>query len=351
MVLGYEHLWKAIIRPPRANYELKDMGPQKFITNGIEGGSFKVQRTDFTLVNGRGHDIICSHFEPYEEDRQYRTMPCVVYMHGNSSCRLESLDCINYLLPLNITLFCFDFSGCGMSQGEYISLGWWEREDIAMIIDHLRAERRVSTIGLWGRSMGAVTALLHADRDHTIAGLVLDSPFSNLPKLANELAYQYMKIPNMFVNPILKMVASSIKSKADFDIYHLSPIDHVSKAFIPALFATAKDDDFVAPHHTKKLHDAYSGDKNLVEFEGDHNSTRPQFFYDSASFFLMDALQCTSVLNAEGNKFTKAQLTERKEEIKKSKRAKRKAEEEKKREESGPKKPLSRVNMSSLMAP
>ena len=109
-------------------------------------------------------------------------------MHGNSSCRLEALEVIHYLLPSNITLFCFDFAGCGMSEGEYISLGWWEREDVNIIVEHLRKERRVSTIGLWGRSMGAVTALLHGDRDPSIAGMVLDSAFTNLKVLAGELA-------------------------------------------------------------------------------------------------------------------------------------------------------------------
>ena len=28
------------------------------------------------------------------------------------------------LLPLRIMLFCFDFAGSGISEGEYISLGW-----------------------------------------------------------------------------------------------------------------------------------------------------------------------------------------------------------------------------------
>ncbi len=101
-------------------------------------------------------------------------------MHGNSSSRLEALETVPYFLPANITLFCFDFAGCGLSEGEYISLGWFERDDLAMIIDYLRENRRVSTIGLWGRSMGAVTALLHGDRDPSIAAMVLDSPFSNL---------------------------------------------------------------------------------------------------------------------------------------------------------------------------
>lgn len=116
-----------------------------------------------------------------------------------------------------------------------------------MIVEHLREHRRVSTIALWGRSMGAVTALLHADRDPSIAGLILDSPFSNLSKLVNEIAYQYTKVPSFLVKPILKVIASSIQSKANFDIYKLSPIDHVKNSFIPALFATATEDNFIKP--------------------------------------------------------------------------------------------------------
>ena len=42
----------------------------------------------------------------------------------------------------------------------------------------------MSTIGLWGRSMGAVTALMHADRDPSIAAMVLDSPFTTLKSVA-----------------------------------------------------------------------------------------------------------------------------------------------------------------------
>lgn len=59
-------------------------------------------------------------------------------------------------------------------------LDGFERDDLAIIVEYLRANRKVSTIGLWGRSMGAATALLHGDRDPSIAGMVLDSPFASL---------------------------------------------------------------------------------------------------------------------------------------------------------------------------
>ena len=47
-------------------------------------------------------------------------------------------------------MFAFDFSGSGLSDGEYISLGWYEREDVKTVTEFLRNSGTVSTIALWG---------------------------------------------------------------------------------------------------------------------------------------------------------------------------------------------------------
>jgi hypothetical protein len=80
----------------------------------------------------------CSYWEPYDEEREFERLPCVVYLHGNSSSRAEATVEAKILLPMNITLLAFDFAGCGRSEGEYISLGWYEREDVESVIEHLR---------------------------------------------------------------------------------------------------------------------------------------------------------------------------------------------------------------------
>ena len=112
--------------------------------------------------------------------------------------------------------------------------------------------------------MGAVTALLHGDRDPSIAGIVLDSPFSNLKTLVTELGATHTKIPKILISTAMGLVRSSIRSRANFDCYDLKPIDHVKKCFIPALFATGKQDDFIKPHHTQELYEKYAGDKNII---------------------------------------------------------------------------------------
>jgi pimeloyl-ACP methyl ester carboxylesterase len=172
-------------------------------------------------------------------------MPCIIYMHGNSSCRLEALELIPNLLQANITLFCFDFVGCGNSEGEFISLGWHERDDVNVIVNYLREHRKVSTIGLWGRSMGAATALLHANRDPSIAGMVLDSPFSDLRQLVQELARTHTKVPSFLVSTAMKLIRGSVKDRANFDIYNLTPIQNLGECFIPALFAHGEQDTFI----------------------------------------------------------------------------------------------------------
>jgi len=288
---NYDELWKAIIRPPRDKYDEKtDLGPQIFAFGAKPRNTF--YRRDLELTNNRGLKLQCSHFEPTPGNRPSKKMPCVIYLHGNSSSRCEALSAVGSLLPMGLTVFCFDFAGCGKSEGAYLSLGYYEKDDLACVIDHLRKSNAVSTIGLWGRSMGAATALLHTHRDPSIAAMVLDSPFTDLKTLAKELVdfYVNVKIPKFLVNAVLNMVQKSIKREAKFDISDLRPIQYVDKSFTPALFVAGKSDTFIRPHHTQELHKAYSGEKNIILIEGDHNSMRPDFAIHSISIFLLEAL-------------------------------------------------------------
>lgn len=196
------------------------------------------------------------------------------------------------MLPLNITLFCFDFSGCGLSEGEYISLGHFEKDDVAVVIDYLRSIKTVSSIGIWGRSMGAVTAIMHSIRDPTIGGMVLDSPFMSLKILAEELCKEHTKIPKTILEAALKMIRKTILQRAGFDILQLEPIKYVRNTFVPAFFVAGKNDNFIKPHHAQNLCKYYAGDKNIVIVDGDHNDERPEFLMNSVSIFFYNCLQC-----------------------------------------------------------
>ncbi len=282
--VDYDDVWKAVIRPPKDEYLTSDLGPEQFL---IDNKLFS--RKDLQLKNKRGFKINCSHWEPKE--RPCTRLPCVVYLHGNSSSRCEAVPEVKILLPMNITLFAFDFTACRHSEGEYISLGWFEREDVQCVIEYLRGTNTVSTIGLWGRSMGAVTALMYGNIDPTIAGIVLDSPFSSLSLLVEELVKEKISLPGFILSTALSVVKSSVNERAKFDLNDIEPIKFAEYCFIPALFCAAKNDNFVKPHHAKKLYDNYPGEKNITSIDGDHNSSRPKYFRDSVGIFFYNSLQ------------------------------------------------------------
>jgi pimeloyl-ACP methyl ester carboxylesterase len=250
-------------------------------------------RTDFTLRTKRGYNLECSHWEPI--DRTADRIPVVIYMHGNSSARLEVIPQLSYLLSLGVAVFSFDFAGSGKSDGEYVSLGYYEREDLSCIVAHLRSTNVVSTIALWGRSMGAATALMFGDRDPSIACMILDSPFADLTQLCEEMVEkareQGVVVPGIVASLAIRLIQSSVKKQAGFNIKNISPIAHADKCFIPVLFVAGEHDDFIKKHHSEALHAKYAGDKNLIIVEGDHNSPRPKFLFDSATIFLQTCMQ------------------------------------------------------------
>jgi hypothetical protein len=65
------------------------------------------------------------------------------------------------------------------------------------------------------------------------------------------------------------------------------------------LFIAAKDDDFIAPHHTDELYSKYSGDKKKMLVEGDHNSQRGLEVMDEISRFFYFGLQVKELVVAE----------------------------------------------------
>jgi len=60
--------------------------------------------------------------------------PCLVYCHGNSGSRLDGLHLIKRVIKEGMGLFLFDFSGSGLSQGEYVTLGLNEKDDLETVI-------------------------------------------------------------------------------------------------------------------------------------------------------------------------------------------------------------------------
>ena len=295
----YDDLWKAIIRPSKDEYTQEELGPYKF---ELKGKCYK--RTDFELINKRSQKIECSFWEPFDEEREKPRLPCVIYLHGNSSSRCEAYPEVKYLLQRNITIFAFDFCGCGKSEGEYISLGYYEKKDVHCVIEYLLKSKKVSKIGLWGRSMGAVTAIMYAnEHPQLIDAMVLDSGFYSLKQLIKELIESKIKLPEFIYDKVLNMVKETVKEKAKFDMDIIEPYIYAKNCLVPAFFCHGNDDNFVLPHHCKDLFNEYKCEDKICEMiKGSHNTSRPKELRIKACDFLEkylrdDDLQSNETIN------------------------------------------------------
>ena len=98
---------------------------------------------------------------------------------------------------------------------------------------------------------------MYGDKDPSIAGMVLESPFSSLKKLVEKLVNKKINLPNFVNNQALKLVKRTVQKKAIFILDDIEPIKFDELCFIPALFVAANYDNFVKPHHAKILYDVY----------------------------------------------------------------------------------------------
>ncbi len=312
----WQHLLGAIIRPPRDAYN-------EFELVGGERGSFrlalpgypvgKFYRESVILTNPRGQKLVCSHYRCCREGMRRpgtgdggsgdeastapessQRSPVVVYLHSNSGSQRDAEEILFNVLQYDISVFALDFAGSGLSDGEYVTLGAFEQHDVQTAVDYLRSLPSVSTIGMWGRSMGAVTALLYAHRDPSIAACVVDSPFSSLVDLMTEIATDQengMGLPKSVVKLLLVFMKRSVRKRASFRLEDVSPKDVVRNTFVPVLFGHGREDTFIGEWHSEQLFERHGAEvKRVVTFEGDHNSVRPSYWYDVGMDFLVSAL-------------------------------------------------------------
>ena len=140
------------IRPHRQTYYSFDLGPNiTFVANR------KCIRDDFQILNLTDNKLVVSFYR--FDDEQYEN--CLIYLHTHNGSKLEAVPMVESILSLGLNFCIFDFAGYGNSEGETVSLGCREIWDIECIIEHLREHYHQYQFILWGRSMGAVAALLY----------------------------------------------------------------------------------------------------------------------------------------------------------------------------------------------
>lgn len=325
------------ISPPRCKYDLNN------IVNIITDENNKVYV--------RKQIEILSNDVPLQCSLWYRhgsyPSKCTIYLHSAGMNQFEALNIVPYLVTEEISLFAFDFPGCGLSGGNYLPFDGSGPPHVLNCVKHLRQKEGIEKFCLWGRSMGAAIALETVSLySNEFSCVVSDSSFCNLDEL---FKYQIKRkgCPKFLVASVVKYFKKEVKnsykqsnhlsktskkysqkeksrkrligknrirnfSEGDENYENLNndnannynfqnqnrdnstnnpdfkfPLISVSKGETPLLIGHGKQDTFVPSIQGQKLFNSYgSMNKQFYVFDAVHFKSRPYYWYENAARFI-----------------------------------------------------------------
>ena len=151
---------------------------------------------------------------------------------------------------------------CSESDGEYIGMGWLDKEDLQCWINLIIKQNEYAEIILHGSSMGAATVLMASGKD--------------LPTF-----------------PILNMFEIVANVRSNYDIKEASALEQVKNNKTPILFIHGDADDFVPEYMCEELYEAANCKKDkLIIHDAGHTDSKykePETYYNKIFDFLDDA--------------------------------------------------------------
>lgn len=300
---AYRRAWEQIVKPTRYTYSEEHEFTFPDELEGIE-----IIREDFEVLASGGKKIRASLLRGLG-------VPCptiAVYLHTFSGNKLEGRFMFEHFLPY-VGVLLYDALGCGNAEGEYVTLGLKEGEDLRAVLKAARQKVDFETVLLWGRSMGAATALhfvageeigsanhnfshekhRHGERTHlnghekpktgvaatstpgvheksksfrspsgfSIVAAALDSPFPDAYEMVRGVLSR--RGPGRLLGGLmLAPVKQSLRSNLGVDVLGgNAPARLAPRLRLPAVFLLGEKDDLVDLAEFKKMVEVYAAEK------------------------------------------------------------------------------------------
>ena len=247
----------------------------------MEKGKKEQQWSDVTIASRFGYPLKGT-FIPNPTP----TEKTLIFLHGFTENRFVGLNYRNLYLNTGFNVLLVDLRDHGDSGGESVTWGVYEKHDLDQWVTWVRQRFPSGMIGVHGISLGAATALLHAElneADKRVAFYIADSSYSDFGTMLLPLAQQRLRlswdIPFNYIWPYANAVAY-VKSR--FTFYEASPIRAVRKATTPILFIHGEADKLVPAFMSQELYNAAQGPREIHTFpQADHVSS---FYNDRARY-------------------------------------------------------------------
>lgn len=213
-----------------------------------------------------------------------------VVCHGYQSNASQTGGFARRFYDLGYTVLAPDARGHGLSEGDYIGMGWPERQDIVDWCKQIVARDPQAEIVLFGISMGGATVMMtsgEADLPANVKAVVEDCGYTSA---WDEFAGQLKELFGLPTFPILDVTNLVTQLRAGWDMKAASAVDQVAKSVTPTLFIHGDADTFVPYAMLDVVYEAASCEKEKLVIPGaahaEASGADPELYWTTVEAFL-----------------------------------------------------------------
>lgn len=200
----------------------------------------------------------------------HATEKTLIFLHGFTENRLAGLSFTSIYLNSGFNVLLIDSRAHGESGGDSVTWGVYERYDLDQWVDWVRQRFPSGQIGVHGISMGAATALMHAElneQNKRVAFYIADSSYSDFETLLTlQLRQRLPQVEPLLLDLLLPYINFAAYLHAHFTFYQASPLQAVQQATTPILYLHGEADKLVPISMSQALFQATHGPRRMVTF-------------------------------------------------------------------------------------
>ena len=190
----------------------------------------------------------------------------MIMVHGYRGDGASIISPIKQMKKAGYNLLIPDLRGHGFSEGDYIGMGWDDREDIIQWIDYLLSKDPHASIILYGVSMGGATVMDVAGEKlpHQVKAIIEDCGYTSVW----DIFKAHIDMNNIESEVALHMASLVTKIRAGYYLEDVRPIEQVKKSQTPMLFIHGAEDNFVPFAMVNELYNAATCPKEKLVIQG-----------------------------------------------------------------------------------
>ncbi len=218
---------------------------RKEITQFPEDYGLMFQNVSF--ISDQDHLLLKGWWIPAQLDgEKVASTNTVIFAHGYGDVRTQEkisvLKLARRLTSEGYNVLLFDFRGSGQSEGDFVTIGQFEKDDLLSAAQFAKAEMGSERVSIIGWSMGAVTSILAMVESDDIQVVIADSPFADLRAYLEENLPYWSYLPSYPFTPLIINI-----------IPYLSGIDADSVSPVHSVANMDKDDRLLLIHSTSDI--------------------------------------------------------------------------------------------------